>query len=96
MRKNSHFFTYQLKTERAFKVVFCNLHSSLNPKDIKDSLVAEGFRVCSVVNNSHWKMRNPLPLFFVDLEPTDSNKYFYQLQTLVHTRIVVESPIPKR
>ena len=42
--KNTHYFTYQLKTERALKVVIRNLHHSLEPKDIKDALEADGYK----------------------------------------------------
>jgi len=93
--KNTHYFTYQLKTERALKVVIRNLHHSLEPKDIKDALEADGYKVRNVANIVHWRTKDPLPLFFVDLEPTDESKNIYQLKTLLHTRIVVESPRPK-
>ncbi|XKL61541.1 hypothetical protein PGB90_008598 [Kerria lacca] len=62
--RNIKFFTYQLKSERAFKVVIRNLHSSINPDEIKEALQSVGFVVRNVT-------KNPLPLYFVDLEPTD-------------------------
>ncbi len=92
---NIQFYTYQLKNERAFKVVIRNLHHSIDPKDIETELQAKGYSVRNVINILHRKTKEPLPLFFVDLEPTDNCQSIYQLQYLFHTRIAVESPLPK-
>jgi hypothetical protein len=94
--KNTQYYTFQLKADRAFKVVIRNLHHSIDTKVIKDELQEKGFTVRNVANIQHWKTKVPLPLFFVDLEPTENCKSIYSLQSLVHTRITVESPLPKR
>ena len=89
------FFTYQLKTERAFKVVIRHLHHSIDINDIKEALKSEGHEVRSIINIRHWRTKEPLPLFFVSLEPKDNNKEVYDLKVLLHTRIQVESPKPR-
>ncbi len=94
--KNVAFYTYQLKTERAFKVVIRHLHHSIRPNDIKAGLEEEGFAVRNVINICHWKTKDPLPLFFVELNPDEKSKSIYQLKFLLHTKILVESPKPKR
>lgn len=90
------FYTYQLKTEKPFKIVIRNLHHSLTPDEIKEALSAQGHEVRNIVNIRHWKTKIPLSMFFVDLEPKSNNQEIYQLKTLLHMRIVVESPKPKR
>lgn len=94
--KKALFFTYQLKTDRSFKVVIRNLHYSIDIQCIKDELQEKGFAARNVSNIKHWRSKEPLPLFFVELEPTPEAKTIYKLKSLLHTRISVESPRPRR
>ncbi len=93
-KHNVKFYTYQLKTDRAFKVVIRNLHHSTDVSDIKDELAGMGHEVRNIVNIRHWSTKEKLPLFFVDLEPNENNKTIYELKTLLHTAIRVEAPPP--
>lgn len=90
------FYTYQLKTKKPFKIVIRNLHYSLTPDEIKEALSVQSHEVRNIVNIRHWKTKVPLFMFFVDLEPKSNNQKIYQLKTLLHMRVVVESPKPKR
>lgn len=90
------FYTYQLKTERAFKVVVCNLHPTIETEEIKKALTDLGYVVRNVVNIRNRSTKEPLPLFFVDLEPCDDNKSIYDLTALLHSRVKVEAPRPRR
>ena len=65
---------YQLKEEQAFRVVICYLHHSIPCEEIKEELKAEGFEARNVINIEHWKIKEPLPLFFVDLILQENNK----------------------
>ena len=94
--KKIAFYTYQLKTERAFKVVICNLHHTIDPEDIKKALEEEGHVARNVVNIRHPATKVPLPLWFVDLEPKDNNKAIYDLRYLQQTKVLVEAPKPRR
>lgn len=92
LARNIKFFTYQIKTDRAFKVVLRNLHHSTQPAEIEKALQTEGFIVRNVSNIwRHHQTKNLLPLFFVDLEPIDGCKKIYELKSLLHLRITVES-----
>ncbi len=93
--KSTSFYTYQFKSERAFKVVIRNLHHSINTADIQDALTEAGFSVRNVANIKQWKTKEALPLFFVDLDPTENCKEIYNLKTLLHTVIKVGTPKPK-
>ena len=90
------FFTYQIKAERAFKVVVRNLHHSIKPEDIKQELQEKGFSVRNVVNIRHSRTKNPLPLFFVDLDPVGEFKSIYEVKALLQHRVTIESPRPRR
>lgn len=89
------FYTYQLKSERAFKVVIRNLHYSTNVDEIKNALKDAGHEVRNVINIRHWRTKEPLPLFYIDLEPRENNKSIYEMKTLLHTVIKVEAPRPR-
>lgn len=91
---NITFYTYQLKSERAYKVVIRNLQYSTNIDEIKKALTEAGHEVRNVVNIRHWRTKEPLPLFYVDLEPRENNKSIYEMKSLLHTIIRVEAPRP--
>lgn len=50
------------------------------------------FEVRQVTNLLHKVNKNPLPLFFVDLEPTPKSKEIFELSSLLHTKIKIEEP----
>jgi hypothetical protein len=66
--------TYQLKEERAFRIVIRYLHHSTNIEDIKQELAELGHRVRNIINILHKSTKEPLNLFFVDLEPAPNKK----------------------
>lgn len=82
---NVSFYTYQIKNERAFRVVIRNLHHSSDPNDIKSALAREGYKVRNVSNIRHHKFKDPLPLFFVDLEPWSYTHILHPSSSLCQT-----------
>jgi len=50
------------------------------------------FEVRQVTNVLHKVNKNPLLLFFVDLEPTPKYKEIIELSYLLHTKIKIEEP----
>lgn len=90
------FYTFQLKTERALKVVIRQIHSSVKPDEIKSALEEIGYNCGNVTNIRHWRTKEPLPLFFIELEPDDKSKEIYQLRSLLHMQIKVEAPRPHK
>jgi hypothetical protein len=71
---NTVHHTYQLKGERAFRVVIKYLHHSVNTKGIENQLTQIGHKVRNVINGRHRVTTQLLNLFFVDLEPAGNNK----------------------
>lgn len=96
--KNAKFHTYQLTTEKPVRAVIRHLHQTLQPETIKEALEDLGYNVKNVapVLSKFGEVRKPLPIFFVDLDPTsESSKDIFKLQTLLYTRIKVEEPRKK-
>lgn len=89
--KNVAFHTYQLKQERAYRVVLRHIHHSIPTSAIKTELETLNFRVRNVMNITS-RSKNPLNLFFVDLEPSENNKQIFDLQYLLNMKIAVEPP----
>lgn len=90
--KNAEYHTYQLKQDKAFRVVIRSLHHTTPPEVIKQELSDLGFLPRNVTNVLHRNTKKPLPLFFVDLEPQNNNKDVFKLKVLNYTRIRVEEP----
>lgn len=87
--------TYQLKENRAYRVVIRNLHHTVPIEELKELLHKEGFPVRAITNIQHRKTKAPLPMFYVDLEPAENNKDIYKLRFLNNQVIKVEPPHKK-
>lgn len=84
--------TYQIREERAYRVVIRHLHHSIPIEDIKAELEKEGHKVRNIMNVKHRVTKEPLSLFFVDLEPQKNNKEIFDQLYLCNTKITVEAP----
>jgi (p)ppGpp synthase/HD superfamily hydrolase len=65
----AEFHTYQIKQDRAFRVVIRNLHHSTDINNIKNELEDLSFRTRNINNVIQKQTKQKLPFFFVDLEP---------------------------
>lgn len=90
------FHTYQMKSQRKYRVVIRNLHHSTNIDEIKEELEVQGHEVANVHNIRHRATKEPLSMFYVDLVPSQNNKKVFDIKTINHTRIVIEPPRQKR
>ena len=87
--------TYQMKQDRAYRVVIRNLHYSIPIDEIKEELQKKGHAVRNILNIRHRVNKYPLSMFYVDLEPKENNKEIYNLQYLNNMKINVEPPYKK-
>ena len=87
--------TYQIRDERAYRIVLRNLHHSIPTEQIKEELQNHGHTVRNILNIQHRQTKEPLPLFFVDIEPKVNNKNIYDIEFLCNSRIRVEAPRKK-
>jgi hypothetical protein len=90
--KGIFFHTYQLKEERAYRVVIKHLHHSTDMKDIRQELLEMGHVARNIVNAHHRQTKEPLNLFFVELEPADNNKEVYNITVLQNKIMNIEPP----
>jgi hypothetical protein len=94
--KEVNFHTYQIKDEKAFRVVLRNLHQSTPLDFIKDELSKHGFKVKQVTTVLQNQTKKPLPLFFVDLEPKSNNNDIFKINLICHSVVKFEEPLPKK
>lgn len=92
LKKNVKFHTYQLKTERAFRVVIKNLHHTTPINEIKEAIELDGHKVRNVLNVRSRVTKVPLSLFFLDLEPAQNNKEIYNITKLNRAIVKIEPP----
>jgi len=90
--EKAEYHTYQLKEDKPLRIVIRNLHPSTPLNLIKDELEVRFYEVRQVTNVLHKVNKNPLPLFFVDLEPTPKSNEIFQLSSLLHCKIKIEEP----
>jgi len=86
---------YQIKTERAYRIVIRHIHHSVPLDDIKEELQKEGHRVRNIMNIKHKQTKDPLSLFIGDLEPQANNKEICNIKFLGNTKITIEAPHKK-
>lgn len=84
------YHTFQLKPERAFRVVIKDLHHSTDITDIKAILLSRGHHVRYVRNIISRVTKKPLPMFYVDLDPRPNNKEIYDIDGFEGARIKIE------
>jgi hypothetical protein len=90
--KNIIYHTCQLKEERAYRVVIRHLHHSIPTEETKMELEKAGHKARNIMNAKHRVTKEPLSLFFVDLEPQHNSKEIFKLEFLYNTKITVEAP----
>lgn len=93
---NISHYTYQLKSERAYRVVLRGLHASENTTEISKELYENGHEVRQIVNIRHRATKEPLPVFYVDLEPKPNNKAIFDVKYLNNMKITFEAPYKKK
>lgn len=93
---NVSFHSFQLKEEKAYRVVIRNMHHTTDTSLIKQELKNKGFFARSITPVTNKLTNTPLPLFFIDLEPSPTNSDIFKLTSLCYTKIKVETPHPKK
>jgi hypothetical protein len=85
-----------MKQERAYRIVIRSIHYSTPTTQITAELEKQGHKVRNILNAKHRVTKEPLSLFFVDLEPKENNKDIYDMEFLCSMKITVEAPREKR
>lgn len=93
---NVSYYTYQLKQDRAYRVVLKHMHYSTCPDALKEEIESHGHKVRNLSNLKNSVTKQPLSVFFVDLEPGPNNKDIYNIQFLLNAKILFEPPNKKK
>lgn len=86
------YHTFQLKPDRAFRVVIKGLHHSTNISDIKAHLLSLGHQVRSVRNIISRNTKIPLPMFYVDIDPSPNNTEIFNIRSFDNAIINIVEP----
>ena len=89
---NTYYYTYQLKEERAYRIVIEHLHHSTDTEDIRQELLELGHNAPNIINAHHRITKEPLNLFFVDLDPAENNKEIYKITALQNQIVRIKPP----
>ena len=93
MRDNSIIHhTYQSKEERSYRVVIKYLLHSVCVPELQEEMSQHGHKVRTIINAKHRVTKDPLNLFFVDLEPSENKKDIYKINRLQNSVIQIEPP----
>ena len=90
--QNIYYHTYQLKEDRAFRVVNKHLHYTTDLDDIKNELWILGYEMRNIINFKHRQTKEPVNIFFTDLEPAKNNKDIYAVKAIQNKIIHIEPP----
>jgi hypothetical protein len=82
--QKAEFHTFQLKKDKPLRVVIRNLHPTTPTELIKSELEMRLSEVRQVSSVLHKVNKHPLPLFFVDLKPTDPPCFISHFRTSVN------------
>ena len=94
--RNTEFYTYQPKREKNFRVVLKRMHPSTDTEEIKQALEELHHKPNNIWNVKNSRTKKPLPMFFIDLQPSPNNKDIYSIRSLLNCQIEIEPPRPKR
>ena len=93
---NIYSHTYKLKEERAHRIIIKHLQHSTDIEDIRQELLERRHKARNILNAQHRIAKEPLNLFFIDLEPSENNKEVYNITALQNKIIQIEPPRAKR
>lgn len=93
---NIKFHTYQLKNERAFRVVLKGLHHSSDTTVIKSEIEKHGHKVKNITVIINRFTKQPYNLFYLDLLPETNNKEIYLINKIENAVVTVEPPIKSK
>jgi len=91
-QKKSH-RTFKPKYERAYRVVVKGLHHTADRAEIKEELEKLGHKVRDLHNPIGRKTKEPLGIFFANLEPASNNKEVFQIRRLCRSVVTIEPPL---
>ncbi|KAL4148883.1 hypothetical protein QTP88_003028 [Uroleucon formosanum] len=93
---NAQYHTHQLHSEKSLRIVVKNLHPTTPVDEIAAAIEEIGHSVKTVANIKRYQTKSPLPMFFVDLNPHESDNNIFSITALLHTKVKIEESHKKR
>lgn len=85
--------TFTIRQERAYRVVLKNLHFSTPTSIIKGEIEKLGHKVRGEIVNARSRFtKEPLSMFFINLEPNDNNKDIFNIRYILNNVVTFEPP----
>lgn len=84
--------TFQMKQDRPYKVVMKHIHHTTPTEEIKNALKEKGHKVRNILNIKNKHNNEPMPIFFIDLEPSENNKDIYDVRAIDNKHVLFEPP----
>jgi hypothetical protein len=72
------------------------MHYSTNIDNLKQEIEGYGDTAENIWSIKHYKTKNPLTMFFVDLKQAPNNKEIYDITSLLRHRVKFEPPRQKK
>lgn len=72
------------------------MHHSVNTDELIAEINSHGHNVLNIYNMKHRTQKSPLPMFYIELQQKENNKDIYSIIYLMHCKIKIEPPHPKR
>lgn len=87
------YYTYQLKTDRAYRVVLRHLHHTFCTDSLKAAIEILGHKVRNISKVYNRTSKTPYPsLFYIDLEPARNNKDIFDVNVILNANVSFEPP----
>lgn len=90
--KTINFHTFQIKEERAYRIVVKGLHYTTPVEDIKAEFIQRGHQVRYIANAKSRATKQPLSMFFIDLDPSPNNKDVFNIRDIGNALVTIEAP----
>lgn len=95
-KNNVSFHTFQLTKNRSYRVVLKGMHHDVCLNELKEEIEQLKHKVIRIHNVKNRITKQPLNMFFVDLEQGVNNKEIFDIQYLLHAKISFEAPHTKK
>jgi len=85
-----------MKVRIKVRVVIRNLHRSTRTTEITTALEKIRHTVRNVINVKHYQTKIALPMFFVDIDPNESDSNMFSITSILYTKVKIAKPYKKR
>lgn len=88
--QNKRHRTFQSKDKRAYRVVFKGLHHTTESDEIVEDLRSQGHIVKDLHTPLGRRSKEPLGIFFVNLEPFSNNTEIYKVKRICRSVVTID------